>query len=221
MGYHQAIIKVTSNGMNKKLVIVGVVLLIALGGGIFLWQKNQKEKENQYNATPTTWSQAGEYKITESPDGTLVQNQKAGFSFKVPEGWKIKDESDGVDYSLNLLSPEVKFDPDNFLLEGCFMSIETIFDKASVSNVRASIQYANKDLSEKIVQIGPYQALQRTISPSVVSTDPEVLKKVRDVVQVELPINEEILVSFILNTKKDYTERCLTFLNQTLSQISF
>ena len=205
--------------MNKKLVIVGVVLCIALGGGVFYWQKQQK---GQYSTTPTTWSQAGDYEIKEvAGQQTVVTNKKAGFSFEVPDGWKIKDESDGVDYSLNLLSPEAKFDEDNFLLIGCFMNVETIFDKASVSNVRASIQYAGKDLSEKIVQIGPYQALQRTISPSVVSTDPEVLKKVRDVVQVELPINEEILVSFVLNTKKDYSERCFTLLNQTLSKISF
>lgn len=209
--------------MNKKLVIGGVVLLLIIGGGIFLLSKQPKGPKEQSGSDtiPTKWSQAGDYKIEKTAKGTVVENQKAGFSFKVPEGWEIKDEGDGVEYFLNLLSPEAKFDQDSFLLAGCFISIETIFDKASVGNVRASIQYANKDLNEKILQIGSYQALQRTISPSVVSTDPEVLKKVRDVVQVELPINEEVLVNFILNTKKDSSERCLTFFNQTLSQISF
>lgn len=207
--------------MNKKLAIVGIVLLIVLGGGIFLWQQQQKGQYSTTPITPTKWSQAGDYRITETPEGTVVENQKAGFSFKVPEGWRVEDENDGIEYSLNLLNPEAKFDEDNFLLTGCFISIETLFDKASVDNVRASTQYANKDLNEKIIQLGSYQALQKIISPSVVSTDPEVLKKVRDVVQVELPLNEEVLVNFILNTKKDSSERCLTFFNQTLSRISF
>ena len=210
-----------TKGVNKKLVVGILVVLVVVGGGIFVLQQQQRGQSSTTSITPTKWSQAGDYKMTETPEGTIVANKKAGFSFRVPKDWRVEDESDGTDYSLNLLSPEAKFDEDNFLLGGCFISIETIFDKDSVANVKASIQYTNKDLSEKVVQIGPYQALQRTISPSVVSTDPKVLKKVRDVVQVELPINEEVLVNFTLNTKKDYSERCLTFLSQTLSKISF
>lgn len=203
--------------MNKKIIVGIVAVLVVVGGGIFLWQQQGSDSEIK----PTKWSQAGDYKITETPEGTIVENKKARFSFKVPEGWEIKDEGDGVEYFLNLLSPDVKFDVDNFLLKGCFVSVEAVFDKDSVSNTKASIQYADKGSNKEVIQIGPYRALQTIIIPSVVSNDPQVLKKVRDVVQIEIPLKEEILINFVLNTKKDSSKGCLNLFNQILSEISF
>src|SRR3989338_9866830 len=75
--------------MNKKLVIGGVVLLLVVGGGLFLLLGSEPKKPEELGSDtiPTQWSQAGDYKIEETAEGTVVTNSKAGFSFKVPEGW--------------------------------------------------------------------------------------------------------------------------------------
>ena len=210
--------------MNSKILIVGILALLLLGVGIFLWQQNQKE--NQYSATPTTWSQAGDYEIKEvAGQQTVVTNKKAGFSFRVPKAWGIEDEGDGIEYSLNLLSPEVKFDEDNFLLEGCFVHIETITQKTSVTNLSAlvrSIREApNSYPEQQVIVVERHDGIQTLLTPKVITEDPDVLKRVRDVIRTEIPIDEETLVDFELVTKKNVRDQCFTSFEKFLSEVSF
>jgi len=189
-----------------------------------LWQKDQKE--NQYSTTPTVWSQAGDYEIKEvAGQQTVVTNKKAGFSFRVPDGWKIKDESDGVDYSLNLLSPEVQFDEDNFLLKGCFIRIETISQKTSVTNLNAlvrGLREAQKSYpDQKIAVVGGHYGIQTSLIPQVITEDLNVLKKVKDVLRTEIPIDEDTLVDLELITKKNVRDQCLISFEKFLSEVSF
>ena len=68
--------------MSKKLIIVGVVLVVGIGAAAFALLGQQNPTEDDYTTTPTQWSKEGDYKIEETPEGTVVTNTKAGFSFK-------------------------------------------------------------------------------------------------------------------------------------------
>ena len=123
--------------MNKKLVIGGVVLLLVIGGGLFLLLGGIAEPkpglgESGSDTIPTQWSQAGDYNIEETSEGTIVTNSKAGFSFKVPQNWKIKGE-EGIsagEYFLIMLSPDTQINETNKrLLRGCGISLNIFFQE--------------------------------------------------------------------------------------------
>jgi hypothetical protein len=182
--------------------------------------------ESGSDTIPTQWSQAGDYEIKETPgQQTVVTNSKAGFSFKVPEGWSVKDENLGEEYSLNLLHPNAKLDQDNFLVDGCFINIETVSQQDQVININALIddlvKNPNSRPDQEMIRVGERYALQTSLISSVSSDNPEIMKKIRDIIQVEIPLNQEIVVNFNLILKKSFMDQCVVTLSRLLSGGSF
>ena len=127
--------------MRKQVLIIGGIFLVIVIGGIFLLLNQTETKlglgEPEYSTTPTQWSQEGDYRIEETPEGTVITNEKAGFSFKVPDGWSVEGEEGEIEqeYILTILSPDTIFNKDEFgndtaLLGGCVMSLETEHQKS-------------------------------------------------------------------------------------------
>lgn len=186
--------------MQKKLII-GIVAVLFVVGGIFLWQQQKK----QYSAepiTPTKWSQAGDYKITETPEGTLVENQKAGFSFKVPEGWATENRAGSLlgEYVFNMRSPSAKFEGDEsgneeaFIRGGCVISLETEYQKSTVDSLKimmSQLQEVPKD-SQRIVQIATYPSLQTNFFPP----PSKYLDQFGNTITIETPVGGERVVRF-------------------------
>lgn len=214
--------------MSKKLIIGGVVLLLMLGGGAFLLLSKTETKSDlgESDTVPTQWSQAGDYEIKEVPgQQTVVTNSKAGFSFKVPVGWSIEDEGDGTEYFLNLLHPSTKFDENSLLIDGCFIGIETTTQQDKVINLNVSIDNllgsSNSQRDEKVVQVGEYRGLYTSLISSVNSDDPEIMKKVRNMIMVEVPLDQEIVVDFQLIFKKNFGDECIVKFDELLATTSF
>ena len=156
---------------------------------------------------------------------TVVTNAKAGFSFKVPEGWSVKDENFGEEYSLNLLHPNAEFDNNNLLVSGCFINVETMYQPDEAIYVTAIIKDLenNPSISDNraVIKLGERLALQTSIISSASSDNPEIMKKIRDIIQIAIPLNQEIVVNFQLTLKKNFTDQCVTILNRLSSEGSF
>ena len=202
--------------MNKKLVIGGIVLLLIVGGGAFLLLSGRETKpglgELQSDTIPTKWSQAGDYKIEETPAGTIVTNSKAGFSFKVPENWSIRGEQ-GVttqSYGLILSSPDVEI-KESKLSMGCSVVLETIHQEDRVLSVSAII----KGLKERpdifpdktLVEIDNQEGTKTLLTTSL-----------DEFIQVELPIDDETLLDFELHTLVKNQGDCLKNFEEFLSE---
>ena len=86
-------------------------MVIVIGGlfllGMQVETKPVETKSDLGSASSTQWSQEGDYIIEETVDGTLVTNEKAGFSFKVPKGWSLETQSFGEEeFTFEFLSPD-------------------------------------------------------------------------------------------------------------------
>jgi len=217
--------------MNEKLIIGGIVLLLVIGGGLFLLLGGTKTitisnpEESGSNTTPTQWSQADDYKIEETAEGTVVTNQKAGFSFKVPEGWEREDRVGEVpgEYVFSMLSPDAAFQKDEFgsevaILGGCVLNFETEYQKSTIESVLidiASIERSPSD-TQKILEIDGYTALQTNFFPP----PSNYLETFGETMTTVVPLRDELVIRFATRyLPKDKTE-CTQIFSEFASNIS-
>ena len=211
--------------MNKKLVIGGVVLLLVIGGGLFLLFGQTKTKfdlgESGSDTIPTQWSQAGDYKIEETAGGTVVTNSKAGFSFKVPQNWKIKGE-EGIsadEYFLSILSPDAQINEVNKrLLQGCGIGLNTFFqeDQWFFWN-NLVIGYQDKPdrvpPKDKVIRVGSQSAIKTTL---IAETD-EIREKIGDNIQIHVPVANNEVIEFGMTIMPKHEGDCLAKFDTFLS----
>ena len=198
--------------MGNKYILVGIIgLFILLVGGFFLPPYGEERMQSIYE---TEWSQAEDYGFNSA--NTVATNTKAGFSFKVPEHWEIGEESFGSEYSVLLFSPDIRFDNDNFLQEGCFISINTVIQESEVVYLEEVIKNLRDDPSlhtdKKVVEVSGYSGIETLVLVS---------ELIGDTVEIKLPIDEETVASFVLTTRKDVKEACSEVFNNFISNISF
>lgn len=194
--------------MAKKLAIVGVVLLLLIGGGIFLLA-SQKQKQSGYVGKPTQWSQAGDYQIKEVNGQTVVSNKKAGFSFKVPAGWSTKDRKGMTsdEYLLSMESRDSQFQKDQngndiALRQGCVVSLETEYQKDTVDSILIQIEaikeslnkVPNKKDNREIIAVGHFTGLKTSFLPP---KDSKYYKTFGSSITVEVPPNKIVVMRFI------------------------
>lgn len=209
-----------NNHMNKKIV-VGVALLFVVGGGIFLLQQQGSDSEIK----PTQWSQAGDYKITETPDGTIIENQRAGFSFRVPTGWNQEHRKGEAteEYVFNMLSPDAAFQKDESgkdlaILGGCAISLETEYQKSTVESLRiimASLE-RNPVESQQEIDIDNRPALQTNFFPP----PSKYLETFGETITIEMPLTDELVLRFGTRYLPKDKNQCVQTLNEFIENIS-
>jgi len=217
--------------MNKTIVIGSVVLLVIVGG-LFLLLGGTEPKsdlgepksdlgESGADTIPTQWSQAGDYEIEEvAGQQTVVTNQKAGFSFKVPVGWRVEDQEGELEreYVLNILSPDAAFSKGELgeniaILGGCIFSIETEYQKDTVialntriASVRENPGRYERDTSrEAIVEISGNVALKTSLTPPL---DSKYYQQFGESIRIELSLDEDSIVRFGTRFLKNDKEYC-------------
>lgn len=208
--------------MNKAIIIGGAVLLVVTGGA-FLYlagPSTPSMPEEEYSTTPTQWSQAGDYKIEETAEGTVVTNEKAGFSFEVPEGWSVEEKGEEPEFWLSLLSQDAQFDENGFFVGGCGINVETLEQEIEVTTVTATIQSVKEQPAEfenkSIVTISNYEALRTEDIP----TSQEILAKIGERVRISLPIDQTTSINLVTQLLPQYKDRCNQHFEDFLSQIA-
>lgn len=220
--------------MAKKLIIGGVVLLLVIGGGAFLLLSQTATKSDLgtpgSDTIPTQWSQAGDYEIKEvAGQQTVVTNSKAGFSFKVPEGWTREDREGEIagEYVFNILSPDAAFQKDESsneiaILGGCVISFETEYQRDTVAALNARIasvrenpsRYERDTSREEVVEINGNIALKTSLTPPL---DSEYYKRFGESIRIELFSGEESVVRFGIRFLGQDKENCLDRFEEFLS----
>jgi hypothetical protein len=90
-----------ANFAKRSFFIPSLVLILVAVGWFFLLTRESATEEG---SEPVEWSQREDYKIEETSEGTFIENEKAGITFKVPDGWEIEMGDDIV----NMLSKKIE-----------------------------------------------------------------------------------------------------------------
>ncbi|MFH1582634.1 MAG: hypothetical protein ABIA08_02655 [bacterium] len=121
---------------RTKVIFIVVVLLILLAGGFFYYWQNREIKGSP-----------DDYVITETEQGKIVENEKAGFSVEVPKGWtpeKMKVE-EGV-ISINSQDAEFEKKDNQIVLplqKGCVINIEIIYRELTIDQLKDEVKYTH------------------------------------------------------------------------------
>jgi hypothetical protein len=178
---------------KKKFFVPGIVIgLVVIGWLVFLiGEIGPSEKSPKVEEFTAAWSPKEDYKIVETPEGKFVENEKAGLSFKVPEGWKVEiQELAGGEVLLNLFEQKARHDPEHgFLIEGCGWELGVKDSKTETELLGQKIQDIityQKHHQEKvssmieIIDVGGYETLE-----TIVSDNPKFGKSIT----LEIPFN--------------------------------
>lgn len=210
--------------MNKKLVIGGIVLLLVVGGGSFLLfggQSAKPEKSSEPDTVPTQWSQAGDYEIKETPgQQTVVTNAKAGFSFKVPLGWRVETQyfSD-EEFTLEFLSSDaIRREGNPPLSKGCGIGLTTFFREdlweswnSDVLRIQQNPESAR--VGEKIIEVGGKSALWNALN----AHDPAAIAILGEIIRVNIPISNSGIIEFGMTMMLNNQSDCKAEFNTLLS----
>ncbi len=195
------------------------MIIAAIAAFLLVNQTKSDLEESEYSTTPTQWSQAGDYKIEETPEGTIVTNSKAGFSFKIPKGWRVEEKEVDDEFWLSLLSPDVKFDENGIFAGGCGINVEVINQEIEVANTKTTIQLI-KESPEKlknktIIAINNHEALQVQDIPASV----EILEKIGERVRIYIPIDGTRSINFTTQFLPSYKDKCHQYFQDFLDQV--
>ena len=194
--------------MKKKIIFLFCVLILALAlGGFFYWQQHREIKGSP-----------NDYVIKQTPEGTFVENKKAGLVVKVPEEWKAEKINEG-EGSVILYSPEIgknliEKKIDSPLKNGCIIETSIMYRKMDFSDLKLEAKYNLSFLQPnsvefKEIKINNYKAL-KTIADT---------QKIGPGIGIDIPYKKKVH-SFLLLYSYQKKEDCLEKFNNFLGQIS-
>ncbi len=124
---------------SKKKLLICLVLIFILAGASFFYYWFF------YETPPEKWDEAkysppSDYTVKETADGLMVENKKAGLSFEVPSGWRVKKSEFG-NY-IAFYSPDAVGSSRMGKIEkGCEVVVEIIKVKTSIDGIRERSEY--------------------------------------------------------------------------------
>lgn len=188
------------------------ILILVLGiGGFFLWKNNQEtppEKWMEAKMSPTE-----DFIIKETPEGKLVENKKAGISFKIPADWIVEEDPS------SFYSPDAKFNEtrSDILQQGCKINID-------INYIKTNVDVLEKVRKENILQLSSViknEEFKKTetkgYSSLIYGFDVENLKTSYN--WIDIPF-ENRLYTILLTSPIQKEERCQMELNKFLESIS-
>jgi len=200
-----------------KKVIIGVVVILGLlliAEGAF-WLGHRKENfDKKFEPTKN-------YKIKELSGGKIVENKKAGLSFKVPRDWNVEIFGpEGGEITVEIDSPEVEFYPETRLPQkGCGVAVSVEYDFSGYKNlvIRDQIQKiqenstSEENKNKEVITVSSKPAIKRLIFDSPTKGKG---------FQIEVPLGEDKLYNFYTFFPLSDEEKCQLEFNKFLEGVS-
>ena len=195
--------------MKKKIVIPIIIVfaLLLIAGGVFWWWGNREIKGSPED-----------YVIKETDQGKIIENKKAGFTAKVPEGWEIqKMKISGG--SIVITTPTIKGRMQNDmtvppLTKGCGIEVSVIYKNFNFKELEEKIKSIHWGLdikSEKFekISINDYPALKNTFNSELLGS----------AMAIYVPTKNK-LYDFDLYWAPDEKEKCIQQFENFLETVS-
>ncbi|TFG35572.1 MAG: hypothetical protein E4H47_01180 [Parcubacteria group bacterium] len=195
----------------KKNSVIFVLILILGIGGFFLWKNNQ-------DTPPEKWMEAKmspveDFIIKETPEGKIVENKKAGISFKIPTDWIVKEDPS------SFYSPDTKFSEkrSDVLEVGCKLNIDISYIKTNIDVLEkfrkeniSQLSSVIKNEEFKKIEIKSYLALVYGFDVEVIGTSYS---------WIDVPFKNRIY-TILLTSPIQEEERCQAELDKFSESIS-
>ena len=208
--------------MKKKwIILIVVILLLALGGGVFwYWERNQGEEKGHLVQIreAVKYPTAEEWVIKDTPEGKIVENEKAGLKAKVPEGWKIeKKEIGSNEWSVSLSSLDFRLSENKlYPVAGCGASVVVEYSKDNFEVEKVYLKgyqenpgfYQGKGI--EVIKVDGYSASRKIVWNS---------SKLGQSIEVRIPANNKVYVFGTILVPKD-KDRCSAEFDKLLNGVS-
>jgi hypothetical protein len=198
-------------GLVKNFFWFFVLILILGIGGFFLWKNNQE-------TPPEKWMEAKmspieDFIIKEAPEGKIVENKKAGISFKIPTDWIVKEDPS------SFYSPDTKFDEkrSDVLQQGCKINIDISYIKTNIDTLE---KFRKENISQlsSVIKNEEFKKIEIKGHPALIyGFDVETLKT--SFGWIDMPLKNR-LYAVLLTSPIQEEERCQAELNKFSESIS-
>ena len=192
--------------LNKKIIVIFALILVA--GGIFYWQYANKEIKGSPD----------DYEITETAEGTFVENKKAGLFVKAPERWDAQ-KIEFFEGSIAFYTPDIDGKIEDNIIKsplnkGCAIGGAVIYKKMDFNKIKEEIKEIHAGLgifSEEfeIITINNQEVLKNTFDSKFIGPSIGIYF-----------LGEDKTYSFALYWNSDEKERCVQEFDKFLETVS-
>ena len=189
--------------MERKLIIlIIIVLLLAAGGGVFYClELQEKRPEKVLIREAVKYPTEEEWVIKETPEGKIVENEKAGLKVRVPEGWKAEKTEIGRDeWIVNCFTPDMEVDQNNILKKGCGIGVIVEYNKDDSEYIRGYLNNSEYLQAEgiEVIEVSGHLASKESLGKNPV---------VGESIAVQVPVENKVYVfdTLLIPNEK---ERC-------------
>ena len=224
--------------MNKKALIFLIILAAIAGGFFYFWevwlpaQIEKEQKMSEEKTQPPTLFRKEDYKIEEREDGKYIIVEKVGLTAKVPEGWRVKIEKGSSypepGYWIRLFSEDYK--PSSYTITlpggGCRIDISGWISQESNQKRKKIIQdLENNDTSSvgeiynkegyeyRLIKVSGYKGIEQR------NSEDHKLSKFIHLISVDIPINDENIVTLYIDFPPDNKEKCMEIWKKFLENV--
>jgi len=157
---------VDSDHPRKKLggwLILVIVLIVVIISAIFFWITINKGDDGEIIVR---YEPPDNYIVKETPEGKIVENQKAGLTFKVPDGWDAGVYGErGGEGLVQMTSKDIEIPYNKLPIKGCIINAEVEYrpyekETHSLARLIEETRTSNKDNNKEVVEVSSYQALK-------------------------------------------------------------
>ena len=205
--------------MPKKLFAVLIILAVIIAGFLFIQKQNKPDLE-QKTQSPTLFNK-NDYQIEDHVDGKYIVVEKAGLTAKVPDGWTIEIQGDDYpepEYWVNLYSPDAQIE--TILKQGCGVSVMAGIAPDAVQDIKNNVALLQANLSAditapadyefEVAKIGNYQGVKWLSAQN---------ETIGQFAGIDIPIEDDLLISFDTAFPPGYKETCLLIWEQFIKSV--
>jgi len=214
-----------ANFSKSNFFIPSLVILLVIVGWFFLLTIDFAEEDD---SDSVSWSQKEDYIIEETSEGIFVKNEKAGLSFKVPDGWRVEMKNDNTEDLINefwitLLSSDAEVGTNNLLTKGCGLSVWVEFQEKQFEYIKNEMETIrqnpenykiNENFQKEIIKIDNHFAIKWIGK----SDKTEIYEKIGQVIEIKIPVDNKIIY-IDARVLPSYQEECFRTTNDFLKTI--
>ncbi|SRR6056297_202622 len=205
---------------DRKKILISFLILLLLVGGFFVWHKYFRLTPPEDWDSAETFSRET-YNIKNTDEGRIVENEKAGITFKIPKGWEVREDkvshNDFTLYSSNAV-PGISTYLFDSLRKGCRINMKIKNINTNIETLKNYLTNKDQNSGENIeideikeIRLDNKKAIKRAVKVASLKMEYTIFHIKYD--------NEIIIIN--LGSSLNNKQQCTEVFNEFVETISF